>query len=51
MIFRDTYTLKTYLREWKLLSPYMFHWVIFILLIVSSLFLILIAAQVVFSRT
>ena len=49
MIFRDP--LKTYRREWKLLSLYMFHWVIFILLIVSSLFLNLIAAQVVFSRT
>ena len=41
----------TYLREWKLLSLYMFHRVIFILLIVSGLFLYLIAAQVVFSRT
>ena len=39
------------LREWKLLSLYMFHRVTFILLIVSSLFLNLIAAQVVFSPT
>ena len=49
--FSETLTLKTYRCEWKLLSLYMFHRVIFILLIVSSLFLNLIAAQVVFSRT
>ena len=49
--FSETLTVKTYRREWKLLSLYMFHRVIFILLIVSSLFLNLIAAQVVFSRT
>ena len=48
-LFSETLTLKTYRREWKLLSLYMFHGVIFILLIVSSLFLNLIAAQVVFS--
>ena len=35
--FQGHITLKTYLREWKLLSQYMFHRVIFILLIVSSL--------------
>ena len=49
--FSETLTLKTYRREWKLLSLFMFHQVTFILLIVSSLFLNLIAAQVVFSRT
>ena len=35
--FQGYITLKTYLCEWKLLSQYMFHRVIFILLIVSSL--------------
>ena len=49
--FQRHFTLKTYLSEWKLLSLNMFHRVICILLIVSSLFLNLIAAQVVFSQT
>ena len=35
--FQGHITLKTYLCEWKLLSQYMFHRVIFILMIVSSL--------------
>ena len=40
------------LREWKLLSLYMFHRIIFLLLlIVSSLFAILIAVPFVFSRS
>ena len=47
--FQRHFTLQTYLREWKLLSLYMFHRVICISLIISSLFLNLIAAQVVFS--
>ena len=38
MIFRDTLPSNyTCLREWKLLSLYTFHWIIFVLLIVSSL--------------
>ena len=49
--FQRHFTLKTYLSGWKLLSLYMFHQVIFILLIVSSLFLNLIAAQVVYKKT
>ena len=49
--FQRHFTLQNYLPDWKLLSLYMFHRVICILLIVSSLFLNLIAAQVVFSRT
>ena len=50
--FSETlYSQKTYLSGSKLLSLYMFHRVTFILQIVSSLFLDLIAAQVVFSGT
>ena len=50
IIFRDTYSQNLYRREWELLSLYMFHLVILILLIVSSLILNLIAAQVDIAR-